>query len=99
MMDGKVSRVSTTSTGSRGQLESIKKVAVTMTGQQALFMELNQVCYLLSKSKTFNAEKCPQCLNQKVWFAVSSCPLSFNSLTKQILLPQEQGHQSSSFIA
>ena len=65
MMDGKVSRVSTTSTGSRGQLESIKKVAVTMTGQQALFMELNQVCYLLSKPKTFNAEKCPQCLNQK----------------------------------
>lgn len=37
-----MSRVSTASTGSRGMLDSIKKVAVTMSGQQALFMELNQ---------------------------------------------------------
>ena len=42
-MDGKMSRVSTASTGSRNMSDSIKKVAVTMSGQQALFMELNQV--------------------------------------------------------
>lgn len=36
------SRVSSGSTGSRGQADNIKKVAVTMPRQQALFMELDQ---------------------------------------------------------
>ena len=36
-------RSSSGSTGSRGTSENIKKVAVTMTAQQALFMELDQV--------------------------------------------------------
>ena len=37
------SRASSGSTGSRGHAENIKKVAVTMPRQQALFMELDQV--------------------------------------------------------
>ncbi|XP_052815236.1 engulfment and cell motility protein 2-like isoform X2 [Mya arenaria] len=44
-MDGAPSRASSGSngsTGSRGQADNIKKVAVTMAGQQALFMELDQ---------------------------------------------------------